>query len=250
MSRTLFTGGLSYKTTQEDLRTYFSKFGEIDKVEVSRHPSGLSKGFAFVFFHSQKSVTRVLATKNHQMHSRRMDCQRAKTKHQKAEYHNMIKDCRLFVGGLATRVTDEQLKRFCAGFGEIKTAYIIKDHSDSKSLGFGYALFKDPEVASRLVSMGAARMGAEKVKFCRYRPHKGGRRYKGAGKGRKKGRSRRRGNGDEGDSESEYELANPVREVKGKKEAEGRGTRVGPSRTSLGVWRASMGRRVCSLAFC
>ena len=169
MSKTLFVGGLSYKTTERDLKEYFAKFGEVDKVEVTRNHSGTSKGYGFVFFTDPLGVDSVLKVSTHKILSRRIDCQRAKAKAQKAEYYKMLRQCRIFVGGLSADITDQDLKEFCRGFGEIKSAYVIKDYNNSKSLGFGYALFKDPKVAKRLVDMKVTSFKGKTINFSAYK---------------------------------------------------------------------------------
>ena len=49
----LFVGGLGRSTTAADLRTLFSRFGEVvDAVVVSNHSTGQSRGFGFVSYRS------------------------------------------------------------------------------------------------------------------------------------------------------------------------------------------------------
>jgi RNA recognition motif-containing protein len=45
----IYVGNLSYKTTEEDLKTLFSGFGEVASVNIVKEGfSGPSKGFGFV----------------------------------------------------------------------------------------------------------------------------------------------------------------------------------------------------------
>jgi len=49
MERKLYVGGLSYSTTQDSLRAYFEKIGEVATVNViTDRETGRSKGFGFV----------------------------------------------------------------------------------------------------------------------------------------------------------------------------------------------------------
>jgi RNA recognition motif-containing protein len=49
MNKKLYVGGLSYSTTTEGLRDFFSQAGNIDSVNiVTDRDTGRSKGFAFV----------------------------------------------------------------------------------------------------------------------------------------------------------------------------------------------------------
>jgi RNA-binding protein Musashi len=58
----MFVGGLNWETTEESLKNYFSKFGEVVDCTVMRdNVTGRSRGFGFLDFAEAKSVNRVLA---------------------------------------------------------------------------------------------------------------------------------------------------------------------------------------------
>jgi RNA recognition motif-containing protein len=49
MTKNLYVGNLSYKTTADALRTLFAEFGEVESVNlITDRDTGRSKGFAFV----------------------------------------------------------------------------------------------------------------------------------------------------------------------------------------------------------
>lgn len=49
VTKTIYVGNLEWKTTEEDLKAFFSSCGFVTSVEIIRHhDSGLSKGFAFI----------------------------------------------------------------------------------------------------------------------------------------------------------------------------------------------------------
>lgn len=153
MSSTIFTGGLAYNITESHLKSYFSQFGKIRKAEIARHKSGLSKGYGFIFFADSSGVPNTLKVDHHEIIGRKIDVQKAKERPQKEAYKQLMKKCRVFVGGLAPDTTDREFKTAFFPFGEVKSAYIIKDHHEQKSLGFGYVLFKDPKVSQSLFEM-------------------------------------------------------------------------------------------------
>ena len=56
----VFVGGLAPETTEEDFKTYFTKFGEIAEVQIMQdHMSGRSRGFGFVTFEEDSSAEAV-----------------------------------------------------------------------------------------------------------------------------------------------------------------------------------------------
>ena len=61
-----FLGGLSYSTTDESLRAYFSPFGQIEDVHVVRdRMTGASRGFGFVKFFDMGIQQRVIDMHEH-----------------------------------------------------------------------------------------------------------------------------------------------------------------------------------------
>lgn len=65
----LFIGGLSYETTDESLRQYFAKFGNIASAVVIRdQDTNRSRGFGFVTFTDPESAQNVLSNQSNQSH--------------------------------------------------------------------------------------------------------------------------------------------------------------------------------------
>ncbi|CAG7827542.1 unnamed protein product, partial [Allacma fusca] len=64
----MFIGGLSWQTSPESLREYFSKYGEITEVMVMKDPTTRrSRGFGFVTFSDPAAVDKVLAQGTHEL---------------------------------------------------------------------------------------------------------------------------------------------------------------------------------------
>uniref|UniRef100_A0A8D3D898 Musashi RNA-binding protein 1 n=1 Tax=Scophthalmus maximus TaxID=52904 RepID=A0A8D3D898_SCOMX len=61
----MFIGGLSWQTTQEGLKEYFCKYGEVKECMVICEP-----GFGFVTFVDQAGVDKVLAQTRHELDSK------------------------------------------------------------------------------------------------------------------------------------------------------------------------------------
>ncbi|XP_063849853.1 RNA-binding protein Musashi homolog Rbp6-like isoform X2 [Scylla paramamosain] len=70
----MFIGGLSWQTTAEGLREYFSKFGDINEVMVMKDPTTRrSRGFGFVTFSDPSSVDKVLTLAAHELDGKKID---------------------------------------------------------------------------------------------------------------------------------------------------------------------------------
>jgi RNA recognition motif-containing protein len=65
MAKKLYVGNLSYNTQEEDLRTEFSKIGEVlSATLIIDQASGRSKGFGFVEMAQDEDAAKAIATLN------------------------------------------------------------------------------------------------------------------------------------------------------------------------------------------
>lgn len=68
MSKKLYVGNLSYRTTENTLRTLFAEFGEVQSVNViTDRETGRSKGFGFVEMDSEQAAAAATAALNGKM---------------------------------------------------------------------------------------------------------------------------------------------------------------------------------------
>lgn len=74
----IFIGGLSFETSDETLREYFSQYGAVTDAVVMREPgSRRSRGFGFITYAESSSVDRALAEEEHMIDGRRVEAKRA-----------------------------------------------------------------------------------------------------------------------------------------------------------------------------
>lgn len=56
----VFVSGIPYTTTEEELRQFFEKCGEIKQIKLPRYQdSGKLRGYAHVYFNKRRSVKKV-----------------------------------------------------------------------------------------------------------------------------------------------------------------------------------------------
>lgn len=68
MATKLYVGNLSYRTTEDGLRTLFAGFGEVASATViTDRDSGRSKGFGFVEMESEQAATAAISALNGKM---------------------------------------------------------------------------------------------------------------------------------------------------------------------------------------
>lgn len=74
LSLIIFIGGLTWDTTELDLREYFSAFGNVSDCSIKQDPlTGRSRGFAFLVFDSKDIVEKILSQTEHFVKGRKVD---------------------------------------------------------------------------------------------------------------------------------------------------------------------------------
>ena len=70
----MFVGGLSWQTTEDTMREYFTKFGPVVEAMVMRDPATKhSRGFGFVTFSDTETVEKVTQFGVHNLDGKKID---------------------------------------------------------------------------------------------------------------------------------------------------------------------------------
>lgn len=97
---------------------------------------------------------------------------------------------KLYVGGLAYSVTDEELNDFFSTEGTVSSAFVIKDKESGRSKGFGFVEFEDDQEAQNAIkSLNGKEFSGRTIVVNEARPQEerrpgGGNRNFGGGGGR------------------------------------------------------------------
>jgi RNA recognition motif-containing protein len=147
----LFIGGISQDTTQVDLKRHFDKFGQISSfVIVQDKATSVSKGYGFINCENQKTYDRILATKTHLIKDRVVEINQAVKKNCEVPEDIKLKSLKkIFVGGLPTGATKEDLFTQFSQYGKLTNAYIIYNPISGESKNFGYVEFENIADAQR-----------------------------------------------------------------------------------------------------
>jgi len=130
--RKIFIGGLSYNTVEGDLKEYFSRFGEVDNVNLKKDPVTLrSRGFAFVLFSSVEAVDKVIDAGQHTIKGKTCEPKRAKTRSGK-----------VFVGGLNSEISDDDIRKHFSQFGKIIDIEMPFDKHKNQRKGFCFVVYE------------------------------------------------------------------------------------------------------------
>ncbi|XP_035784089.1 RNA-binding protein squid-like isoform X1 [Anopheles albimanus] len=139
--RKLFVGGLSWETSDKDLKEHFSAYGDIESINVKTDPNtGRSRGFAFIVYKSADSIEKVVAAGDHVINNKKVDPKKAKARYGK-----------IFVGGLTSEISDEEIKIFFGQFGNIVEVEMPFDKQKNQRKGFCFITFDSEQVVNELL---------------------------------------------------------------------------------------------------
>ncbi|KAL0300885.1 UNVERIFIED_CONTAM: Heterogeneous nuclear ribonucleoprotein 1 [Sesamum radiatum] len=186
----LFIGGISWDTSEERLREYFQAFGEIVEAVIMRdRTTGRARGFGFIVF-ANASVAEKVVRERHIIDGRTMGykisnesrnrqrrainqvmlvtliCLNGGGKegcprddHQNFNRNNgsiqgspcLARTKKIFVGGLASTVTESDFKRYFEQFGTITDVVVMYDHNTQRPRGFGFITYDSEEAVDKVL---------------------------------------------------------------------------------------------------
>jgi hypothetical protein len=207
----VFLGGVSYSTTEESLRGYLEKFGEVLSVVImTDRNTGRPRGFGFATFADEAAIQRV-TSEPHIIDGRMVEAKVATPVGSTVPRGLTeeggplpINTKKIFVGGLPPSITNENFKEHFDQFGLIDNAIVMVDRMTERSRGFGFVTFANAEsVATALAETHTLDGKQVEVKSCfakqKNRGWKGGQapteregghnQPRGSGKARRNGRN-------------------------------------------------------------
>uniref|UniRef100_A0A8D8MWH0 RNA-binding protein squid n=1 Tax=Culex pipiens TaxID=7175 RepID=A0A8D8MWH0_CULPI len=128
-------------TRTEELKEHFGQYGDIESINVKTDPNtGRSRGFAFIVYKSADSIDKVVAAGDHVINNKKVDPKKAKARHGK-----------IFVGGLTTEISDDEIKTFFGQFGNIVDVEMPFDKQKNQRKGFCFITFDSEQVVNELL---------------------------------------------------------------------------------------------------
>ncbi|KAL7186780.1 hypothetical protein ACSBR2_028496 [Camellia fascicularis] len=148
----IFIGGLAKDATHATFVKHFGKYGEItDSVIMKDRYTGQPRGFGFITYADPSVVDQVIED-THIINGKQVEIKRTIPKG--SGQSKDFKTKKIFVGGVPSAVTEDELKNFFSKYGKVVEHQIIRDHETNRSRGFGFVIFDSEEVVDEMVSNG------------------------------------------------------------------------------------------------
>ena len=158
--RKLFVGGLPQDAKEDEIKEYFSTFGEIESVNLKTDAAtGRSRGFAFVMFKAAEGVEKTTAQAEHTLKNKKVAVKKAQAKPGK-----------IYVGKLKAELTDEEIKEFFAGYGTITNVEQPFDKQKNERKTFCFITFDKEETAKTLLKEGTVTIKGHELEIKKVTP--------------------------------------------------------------------------------
>ncbi|KAJ4976324.1 hypothetical protein NE237_001430 [Protea cynaroides] len=157
----LFIGGISWDTNEDRLKEYFKTYGEVvEAVIMKDRTTGRARGFGFVVFADPAVAERVVMEK-HTIDGRTVEAKKAVPRDDQhilnrnnSSIHGSPGPARtrkIFVGGLASTVTESDFKKYFDQFGTITDVVVMYDHNTQRPRGFGFITYDSEESVEKVL---------------------------------------------------------------------------------------------------
>lgn len=150
--RKVFVGSLNYITTEDALRTHFSKYGEvIDSVIMKEAKTNKSRGFGFVTYSKSNMVDELMKNRPHKIDGRELETKRATPREDSGKPGAESTTKKLFVGAIKEGLTEDSLREYFGKYGKIEDCVIMREKDSNKLRGFGFVTFDDYDPVDKIV---------------------------------------------------------------------------------------------------
>ncbi|KAJ7967806.1 heterogeneous nuclear ribonucleoprotein 1-like [Quillaja saponaria] len=157
----LFIGGISWDTNEDRLRQYFQTFGDVvEAVIMKDRGTGRARGFGFIVF-ADPAIAELVVKEKHIIDGRAVEAKKAVPRDDQntlTRSNSSVQGSpcpgqtkKIFVGGLASTVTENDFKNYFDQFGTITDVVVMYDHNTQRPRGFGFITYDSEEAVEQVL---------------------------------------------------------------------------------------------------
>lgn len=151
----IFVGGCHPRIQKNQLRDYFSQFGEVSESRLVKDKRTKKfRGFGFVTFEDSDVVDYVMTIKSHKILGKKVELKRAYTKEQTREKLLDEKMRKLYIIGIPKDLEESTIQKYYEEYGSVQDTRVIHDPEKGKENGYGFVLFKTREGLQKSLVQG------------------------------------------------------------------------------------------------
>ncbi|CAN4089980.1 unnamed protein product [Withania somnifera] len=171
----VFVGGISWDTSDDRLREYFQAFGDVvEAVVMKDRTTGRARGFGFVIF-ADPSIAEKVVKEKHIIDGRTVEAKKAvprddqhvsrinRTNGSMQGSPDPARTKKIFVGGLASSVTESDFMKYFDQFGTITDIVVMCDHVTQRPRGFGFITYDSEEAVDKVLYKTFHELNGKKV---------------------------------------------------------------------------------------
>lgn len=154
--RKLFVRGLNRNTSEEALKHYFEEYGRIVDCNIMRDQEKRSRGFGFILYEDVEAIDKIIVAKKEGGHfvldEQTIEVKRALPKTPRGASglpRSDIINRKVFVGGLPSTISEQDVRDYFETFGRINEIQLIKDRETGRPRGFAFLTFDEEDSADK-----------------------------------------------------------------------------------------------------
>lgn len=169
----IFVSGLPYKMEESEIRTLFSKYGEITEFKLPKYQdSGRNIGYCHIYYKSKEEAEKALELDHHEIGTRYLTVQMAKMDSELLQTQEKINpddvpaDCMTaFVKNLPYDITEQEVGDKFRSCGKIKGIRFVYNSATKHFKGFCYVDFKEHKSLLKALELNGKELKGRRMKI-------------------------------------------------------------------------------------
>jgi nucleolin len=159
----LYVGSLPFEAKEDEIKEYFSEYGEIASIKMLQR-NGKYSGRSFVVFKNVKDADKAVEANGKEFKGRALIVRKAANfPSEKESKPAAISPTRVFVVNIAFDATEEKIREFFAKCGDIKEVKMI-NKANGTFRGFAFVEFESEESAKKAIGLSGKELDGREIK--------------------------------------------------------------------------------------